>query len=72
MLNDGTLRALNAETGELLVDIEFGQLNMGPPMTYMVEGVQYIAGMGGGPGFGPGGGGENTPMMHVFALNGGQ
>ena len=43
---------------------------MGPPMTYMVDGVQYIAAIGGGAGFGAGGG-EQTPMMYVFALNGG-
>ena len=69
MLNDGTLRALHAETGQLLADIEFGQLNMGPPMTYMIDGVQYIAAIGGGAGFGPNDGGEQTPMMYVFALN---
>ncbi len=72
MLNNGTLRALHAETGELIADIEFGQLNMGPPMTYMIDGVQYIAAIGGGIGFGPNSGGDQTPMMYVFALDGGR
>jgi hypothetical protein len=72
MLNEGTLRALNAETGELIADIDFGQNNMGPPMTYMLDGVQYIAAQGGGPGFGPGGGEPQTPMIYVFALGGGR
>jgi PQQ-dependent dehydrogenase (methanol/ethanol family) len=68
MLNDGTLRALDAETGELIADVEFGQNNMGPPMTYMIDGVQYIAALGGGGGRGGGG----APMIYVFAVDGGQ
>jgi quinohemoprotein ethanol dehydrogenase len=71
MHNTGTLRALDAETGEQLADIEFGQTDMGPPITYMVDGVQYIAAIGGGVALGRGDA-QGSPMMYVFALNGGQ
>ncbi|MGB7215920.1 MAG: PQQ-dependent dehydrogenase, methanol/ethanol family [Gammaproteobacteria bacterium] len=52
----GHFRAFDAETGELLHEIEVGTSIMAGPATYMVDGVQYIAvlaGWGGGGWFAP-------------------
>jgi quinohemoprotein ethanol dehydrogenase len=44
----GRLRAYTADKGERLLDIASGQIGgMGPPMTYLMDGKQYIAFMGG-------------------------
>jgi quinohemoprotein ethanol dehydrogenase len=44
----GRLRAYTADKGERLLDIASGQVGgMGPPMTYLLDGKQYIAFMGG-------------------------
>ncbi|MBM3820688.1 MAG: PQQ-dependent dehydrogenase, methanol/ethanol family [Acidimicrobiia bacterium] len=44
----GRLLAYTADTGEKLLDVDSGQTaGMGPPMTYMVGGKQYVAFMGG-------------------------
>jgi quinohemoprotein ethanol dehydrogenase len=44
----GRLRAYTADKGERLLDIASGQVGgMGPPMTYLMDGKQYIAFMGG-------------------------
>jgi hypothetical protein len=44
----GQLRAYTADKGEKLLDIETGQRGgMGPPTTYLLDGKQYIALMGG-------------------------
>ena len=44
----GRLRAYTADKGERLLDIASGQMGgMGPPMTYLLDGKQYIAFMGG-------------------------
>src|SRR5215813_4357135 len=44
----GRLRAYTADKGEKLLDIASGQVGgMGPPMTYLLDGKQYIAFMGG-------------------------
>jgi quinohemoprotein ethanol dehydrogenase len=48
VLNDGHLRAYTADTGEKLLDLDTGlRSGMGPPITYRVDGRQYIALMGG-------------------------
>src|SRR5205807_4603330 len=48
VLNDGRLVAYSADKGEKLLDLATGQRNgMGPPMTYMLDGKQYVAVMGG-------------------------
>ena len=52
----GHFRAFDAETGEVLVELEVGTSIMAGPATYMVDGVQYIAvvaGWGGGGWFAP-------------------
>ena len=45
---DARLFAYKADTGEKLLELQTGQrTGMGPPMTYMLDGKQYIALMGG-------------------------
>src|SRR4029434_2578960 len=44
----GRLMAYTADKGEKLFDIATGQVaGMGPPMTYLLDGKQYIALIGG-------------------------
>jgi quinohemoprotein ethanol dehydrogenase len=43
-----------ADNGDVLMDITTGLSQMGPPMTFMLDGKQYVA-IAGGP---PGGGGR--------------
>jgi quinohemoprotein ethanol dehydrogenase len=44
----GRLMAYTADKGEKLLDIASGQIGgMGPPMTYLLEGKQYVAFLGG-------------------------
>src|SRR5262249_23479423 len=63
VLNDGRLMAYTADKGEKLLEIQTGlRGGMGPPITYMLDGKQYIAFAGGtgqvaGPIPGGGGGG---------------
>ena len=65
-LNDGRLVAYSADKGEKLLEIETGQTaGMGPPMTFMIEGKQYIAVMG-GQGMVTGGRGAVTPPAAVI------
>ena len=71
-LGNGRLRALTADKGDVVWEIPTGQTGgMGPPITFMLDGKQYIAVAGGqgqgagggrgGAGGGPGGGGGATP-----------
>jgi len=77
--DSGNFRAYDAETGKLLLDIQTGSSIMAAPMTYMVDGVQYVAVQ-----TGYGGGGWNVTMPNsaivkygnenrilVFKLDGG-
>jgi quinohemoprotein ethanol dehydrogenase len=43
------LLAYRADNGQQLLDFDTGMWQMGPPMTYMLDGTQYIA-IAGGPG----------------------
>ena len=55
------LVAYSADKGELLLDIATGQTgNMGPPITYMLDGKQYVTLLGGNP---CGGGGSGPPPI---------
>ena len=45
--NDGKLRAYSADKGEKLLDVSLGRSGMGPPITYEVDGKQYVALVGG-------------------------
>lgn len=71
-----------ADNGDVLMDITTGLSQMGPPMTFMLDGKQYVAIAGGPPGGGgrgaaPGGaapGAAQAPAqpsrMLVYALDG--
>ena len=47
VINDGRLLAYSADKGEKLFEIQTGRTGMGPPITYQVDGKQYVALMGG-------------------------
>lgn len=85
MINDGRLVAFSADDGEKLFEEDTGLGGgRGPPITYLVDGRQYVSVMGGqgsnppagppaGPGPGPGGPGEAppanpTPRILTYAL----
>jgi quinohemoprotein ethanol dehydrogenase len=59
---DGRLVAYTADKGEKVLDVQTGlRGGMGPPITYMLDGKQYVAlagGQGALPAFGPPGGGR--------------
>jgi quinohemoprotein ethanol dehydrogenase len=48
-INDGRFRAINATNGEILYEVKVGRTGMAPPITYEVDGKQYVA-FGGGLG----------------------
>ncbi|MWV29007.1 PQQ-dependent dehydrogenase, methanol/ethanol family [Erythrobacter sp. GH3-10] len=76
----GTVFARDADTGEALWSIETGSTIMAAPMTYMVDGVQYVAvqtGWGGGgwgfvPRYSAAYSKGNANRILVFRLDGGQ
>ena len=48
VIPDGRLVAYRADTGEKLLDMKTGLTGgMGPPITYQIDGVQYVSVMGG-------------------------
>jgi quinohemoprotein ethanol dehydrogenase len=48
VINDGRLLAYSADKGEKLLEIQTGlKSGMGPPITYQLDGKQYVALMGG-------------------------
>jgi quinohemoprotein ethanol dehydrogenase len=74
-INDGRFRALRADNGEVLYEVKVGRTGMAPPITYEVDGKQYVA-FGGGLGraatiVGPNNAKvDNPPILFVFALDG--
>jgi quinohemoprotein ethanol dehydrogenase len=46
-INDGRFRAIRADNGEILYEVKTGRTGMGPPITYEVDGKQYVAFRGG-------------------------
>lgn len=46
-INDGRLLAFSADKGEKLFELQTGRTGLGPPITYEVAGIQYLALMGG-------------------------
>jgi PQQ-dependent dehydrogenase (methanol/ethanol family) len=80
MLQDGKLRAYSADKGEKLMEITTGLRNgVGPPITYQLDGKQYVAVMGGqgavafggfGPPPAPGAPPPPAPKLLVFVLDG--
>jgi quinohemoprotein ethanol dehydrogenase len=74
-LSDGRLLAYSADKGEKLLEIQTGlSSGMGPPITYRVDGKQYVALMGGvgSVALGNAGPGNNatpfSPKLLTFAL----
>src|SRR5437588_4217343 len=77
VIPDGRFVAYSADKGEKLLDVQTGlRGGMGPPITYILEGKQYVAlmggtgaianrGPGGGAGGGAGGGGGNGPAPDI-------
>jgi len=64
------LLAYRADTGEQILDITTGVSQAGPPMTFMIDGRQYVAVAGGPPG--AAGGRGNAGGRGAGAGNGGQ
>jgi quinohemoprotein ethanol dehydrogenase len=60
---DGKLRVFNDETGEVIKEIDTGSPLIAAPMTYVVNGVQYVAVLAG-----TGGGGWNFWMPGNVAM----
>lgn len=74
VVGDGRLIVYTADKGEKLFEIQSGRTGMGPPITYDVDGKQYIAFLGGtGRGAGVEGPNdakvEHPPLLFVFALD---
>lgn len=73
---DGFMRAFAADDGELLWEVDLGVGIMAAPITYQLDGIQYVAvlvGWGGSSGlFGPNFDGEYKPQGRLwsFRLNG--
>jgi quinohemoprotein ethanol dehydrogenase len=73
--NDGTFRVYSADKGAKLYEVKVNRTGMAPPITYEVDGKQYVAFMGGlgraativGPNDAKV---ENAPMLFVFGLDG--
>jgi quinohemoprotein ethanol dehydrogenase len=68
VINDGRLVAYTDREGKKLLEISTGQRGMGPPITYELEGRQYITFMG-GTGQGGRGGTPTPPRIYTFALD---
>jgi quinohemoprotein ethanol dehydrogenase len=45
--NDGWFRAYSADKGQKLYEIQTGRTGMAPPITYLADGKQYVAFIGG-------------------------
>jgi quinohemoprotein ethanol dehydrogenase len=68
---DGRLMAYTADKGEKVLEIQTGlRGGMGPPITYMLDGKQYVALAGGQGGQGGRGGPPVAPKLLVFTLDG--
>jgi quinohemoprotein ethanol dehydrogenase len=47
VINDGRFLAYSADKGEKLFELQTGRTGMGPPITYAIDGKQYVAFVGG-------------------------
>jgi quinohemoprotein ethanol dehydrogenase len=75
VLSNGLLRAYSTDKGEKLLEIQTNlRTAMGPPMTFMLDGKQYVTLQGGqgaaGTGFGGGGASPITPKLLTFVIDG--
>jgi quinohemoprotein ethanol dehydrogenase len=74
-INDGRFRAMTADTGKILYEVNVNRTGMAPPITYEAGGRQYVAFQGGmgrpaatvGPNDAKV---EAPPLLFVFALDG--
>jgi alcohol dehydrogenase (cytochrome c) len=64
-VSDGRVRALSAEDGTTVWELQTGQRGMGPPITYQLDGQQHVSFMGG-----IGGASSLRPMVYTFVLDG--
>jgi quinohemoprotein ethanol dehydrogenase len=74
-INDGRLMAYSADKGEKLLELRTGRTGATPPITYEIDGKQYVAFMAGAgrpaKDIGPNDAKvDNPPMLFVFALDG--
>ena len=74
-MTNGLLRAYSADKGEKLLEIQTNLRSAtGPPITYMLDGMQYVTFQGGqgaaGTGFGGGNASPVTPKLLTFVLDG--
>jgi quinohemoprotein ethanol dehydrogenase len=71
VINDGRLVAYTADKGEKLMEVQTGlRGGMGPPITFMLDGKQYVAFAGGtGQPAGGGGGGGAAAQAAAAAAN---
>jgi quinohemoprotein ethanol dehydrogenase len=75
VLSDGRLLAYTADKGEKLLELKTGRAGTGAPVTYEIDGKQYVAFMGGagrpanvvGPNDAKI---DNPPLLFVFELDG--
>jgi quinohemoprotein ethanol dehydrogenase len=75
VLPNGLLRAYSADKGEKLLEVQTNLRSaMGPPMTFMLDGKQYVSLQGGqgaaGSGFGGGGASPILPKLLTFVVDG--
>jgi len=75
VLPNGLLRAYSADKGEKLLELQTNLRSaMGPPMTFMLDGKQYVTLQGGqgaaGSGFGGGAASPILPKLLTFVLDG--
>ena len=75
VINDGRFRAISADKGEVLYEVKIARTGMAAPITYEVDGKQYVAFVGGlgraANATGPNNAKvDNAPMMFVFTLDG--
>jgi quinohemoprotein ethanol dehydrogenase len=74
-INDGRLLAYSADKGDKLLELKTGRNGLAPPVTYEIDGKQYVALMGGTGRpqtvYGPNDDKVDfPPMLFVFALDG--
>ena len=75
VMNDGRFMAYSADKGEKLYELQIGRTGVAPPITYEIDGKQYVAFMAGagraativGPNDAKV---DNPPLLFVFALDG--
>ena len=75
VVNDGRFLAYSADKGEKLFELQTGRTGMGPPITYEVDGKQYVALMGGlgrapNAPAAPNAKNDTPPLLFVFELDG--